>query len=341
MGRWAAALTLGLAAGCSRGAQVPAPAESGAEQAAVNAPLLMLIATAPGKVVHMGLRRYVAHWNDGVQSHALEYTEEVATDGTGKFAVTPKTLVEPQLPPPETSLFFLTQELREGMMFRARDFGVRDLDLFAANYSLVDTGLASQVAGVTCARVLVSKRVSPDRRYVLDVHTATGLVLSAREELLDGTLIARTVYESIDFTPDLSTVSWYVPINSELPLVSGSPEAVTSLGFQPRTPKLLPTGWQQIGLAKLVDPTTQQVWARLTYSDGVEQIFFVVAKGDAPKHQPKNPPPGTPPSHPDRVRKLAVGSWTLLEADLAAGRVLVLGRAPDGVLQDLIQSAFF
>jgi hypothetical protein len=337
---WASALALALAAGCDRGLGVPADGASDAGVQSAESSLLAKMFAAPTQVAFSGTRLYQAP-GAAAQGQDLEFREAVFADGAGQIAVLPLEVLQPPLSPADEALFILTQEVRERMMYFVRDFGVRDLDLFAANYSLVDTAQATQVAGVACQRVLVAKRVAPERRYVLDVDAVTGLVLSTREELLDGTLVSSVVYESIDFTPDLTQVSWNVPVNSEEDLVQGSPEALVSLGFQPRTPKVLPSGWQQIGLAKLVDPTNGQVWARVTYSDGVEHIFFTVAKGDGPSHQLKNPPPGTPPSHPERVRKMSVGTWTLLEADLSLGRVLVLGRAPDGVLEDMIQSAFF
>lgn len=340
--RWAAALALGLAAGCGGGAPTPAapPADSGSI-ATITVPLLALIANAPGKVAHSGLRHFESHGIDGAPGQELEYTEVVASDGLGKISVTPEKVLAPVMGDAQKSVFLLTQKLRARMMYFARDFGVHDPSQFTQNYTLVDTGQSVTVAGVTCARMVVTKRVQPDRRFVIDVDTSNGLVLRSREELLDGTLVTLVAYESIDYTPDLASTEWIPPINGELDLEPGTAEALSQLGFVPRTPKVLPDGWKQIGFAKIVDPTTDQVWARVTYSDGVEQIFFVVAKGDGPGHQLKSPPPGSPQAHADRVRKLAVGAWTLLEGDLASGRVLVLGRAPDGVLEGLIQSAFF
>jgi hypothetical protein len=343
LARWVAALALGFVAGCS-GGTVPSPAEAAADAgqtAAATVPFLSLLTGAPTKVAHSGVRRFESHGIDGAPGQKLEYTESVHSDGLGKVSVTPLTVLAPPMSDAEKSVFLMTQKLRQRTMYFARDFAVRDPDLFAQNYTLVDTGFSQLVAGVSCVRMLVTKRVAPDRRYVIDVDTTNGLVLRSREELLDGTLITLVTYESIDYTPDLSGVAWSAPINGELDLVPGTAEALSHLGFVPRTPKVLPAGWEEIGFAKIVDPTTGQVWARLTYSDGVELIYFVVAKGDGPGHQLKNPPPGTPPSHADRVRKLAVGAWTLLEADLSHGRALVLGRAPDGTLEGLIQSAFF
>ncbi len=338
---WANALSLALASGCGGSMQEASGAASDAGAQAAQAPLLTLMADAPKKVAFSGTRRFEAYDPVGAAGQPLIYTEDVIADGTGQFALSPKDVVQPPMAPADVALFFLTQKMRERMMYFVRDFGVRDLDLFAANYSLVDTGQATQVAGVACERVEIARRVSPERKYVLDVDTTTGLVLSSREELLDGTLVTLVVYESIDYTPDLAGVAWNTPVNNEQELVQGSPEALVSLGFNPRAPKVLPDGWQQIGLAKIVDSTNGQVWARLTYSDGVEHVFFAVAKGDRPSHKLKNPPPGTPPSQPDSVRKMAIGTWTLLEADLSLGHALVLGRAPDGALEDMIQSAFY
>lgn len=338
---WAAALSLALASGCGGNLPEAAGVAPDAGVQASQAPLLNLMADAPKKIVFSGTRRYEAHAPAGGVGQTLIYVEEVFADGTGQIAVSPQDVVQPPMAPADEALFFLTQKLRERMVYFVRDFGVRHVDLFLANYSLVDTGQTTQVAGVSCERIEVARRVSPERKYVLDVDTTTGMVLSSREEMLDGTLLTLVVYESIDYTPDFTGVIWNSPVNNEQDLVQGSPEALLDLGFNPPAPKVLPDGWQQIGLAKLVDFTNGRVWARLTYSDGVEQIFFIVAKGDGPSHQLKNPPPGTPPSHPDRVRKMAIGTWTLLEADLAQGQAMVLGRAPDGVLEDTIQSAFY
>lgn len=339
--RWAAVLALGFAAGCGEGSPAAAGGASDASQAAASVPLLALIANAPLGVIHAGVRRFEAYWDLSGQIQTLQVREQIQVDGTGRFALTPQEVIAPAMTPGDEALFFLLQKLRARTMFLARDFGLRDLDLFVANYALVDTGQMTSVAGVTCERMLASKRVAPDRRFVLDVDPSNGLALSVREELLNGTLVTLSVYESIDYTPILTNVAWSVPLNGEVDLVPGSADALASLGFQPRTPKVLPVGWQQIGLAKIVDPTTQDVWARVTYSDGVELIFFVVAKGKGPKHQLKNPPPGSPPGLPDRVRKMSVGAWTLLEAELSVGRVLVLGRASDSVLEGMIQSAFY
>jgi hypothetical protein len=173
------------------------------------------------------------------------------------------------------------------------------------------------------------------------VDPQTGLTLRSREELLDGTLVSMTEFTSFTYTPDLSGVVFSEPINSELELEPGSPEAMQELGFLPLAPKVIPDGWSMTGFAKLVDPLTHRVWARMTYSDGVELIFFVMGKGEGAGHQIDPPASGPPPGDPDRVRKLAVGSWTLIEANLYRGDALVLGRAPDSVLYDLIQSAFY
>jgi hypothetical protein len=288
------------------------------------------------------VRHFTTHWSDAGVPKVLEYRENVIADGQGKFSVDPLALIEPPSSQSESDLFLLLQKLRESLMYRYRDFAVRDIDGFLANYSLVDTGVRVTVAGVLGERLQIEKRDNPDRRYIVDVDLATGLILRSREELLDGTLVTLSEFESLTYAPDLSGAVMHTPINDETPLPPDTIASTAALGFKPRTPKQIPEGWKLIGFSKLTDPITGRVWAKFAYSDGVEPIFFVVAKGDGPYHQVTPPPAGgSPPPQPDRVRRLAVGSWTLIEAQLSKGDALVLGRAADQVLLDLVQSAFF
>ena len=341
--RWAAALALGLGTVACGGAQAPAPtAEAPAGEQAASASLLTLMANAPTSVRFEGVRRFEAYWPSGGVAQQLAYRESVVADGTGKFALTALEVLAPPMGAADEALFKVTQKLRARTMYFARDFGIRELGQFELNYKLIDTGQPTLVAGVPCQRMIVVERVAPDRRFLLDVHTSTGLVLSSREELLDGTLVALIEFEAIDFDPDLTNVIWDAKLaTEEVDLVPGSQQAIVKLGFVPRLPKVLPGGWKQTGFSKLTDPTNGEVWAKAVYSDGVEQVFFVVAKGKGPEHQLENPPPGTPPAHADRVSKMAVGNWTLLDADLDQGHALVLGRTQDGLLEGLVQSAFY
>ncbi|HVS19593.1 MAG TPA: hypothetical protein VMT18_13400 [Planctomycetota bacterium] len=336
-------LALGaLACGGSESALSTAGGASGEQTGApaANASLIALIANAPATVAHAGTRHFEANWPVDGLPQELDYVEQVLTDGQGHVHVDTLQVLQPQMGLTQETLFKMLQKVRQRTMYFVRDFGIRDQAQFETNYSLEDTGQSVVVAGVTCERLLITQRESPDRRYLVDVDLATGLTLRSREELLDGTFVTGVEYLTIDYAWDFAGVVWDEPLSGEQPLPPGA-DAVTILGFKPREPKVLPAGWQSIGLSKLFDSVDDDVWAKRTYSDGVQQIFFVTAKGKGPKKSLVNPPGGSAPPHPDRVRKMAVGPWTLLEADLAQGRALLLGRAPDGVLEDLLQSAFY
>lgn len=339
---WAAALSIGLGlAACSRsGSELAASSEvAGEQQAGVG--LLGLLANAPASVPFEGVRQFQAHWNVGGTPQHLIYTEQVFADGLGNFSLTTTDVTAPPMTASEEALFLMTQQLRARTLFQARDFGVRDEDLFAANYVLIDTGLSTTVAGTPCQRVIAEQRVAAERRFLLDVHTATGLILSSREELLDGSLVSQTRFVSIDFSPNLAGVTWNLPINDEESLEPGTIQAQNVLGYKPRLPKVLPQGWQQIEFAKVHDPVDDETWAKVVYSDGVEQIYYLFTPGDGPTKELKNPTGNPTPKHADRVSRMAVGHWTLLDADLQQGKALILGRTADGVLEDLLQSAMF
>ena len=162
-----------------------------------------------------------------------------------------------------------------------------------------------------------------------------GLVLRAREELLYGTLVAQTEFESLDLAPDLSGVAFSQGLTDEEALPPGSKPDLTGLGFQPPVPKQLPAGWRLQEVAKLVDPTDDRAWAKLVYTDGVDLLFFLAAAPEPPQRALV----GGSAAQPARVRALSVGAWTVLQGDLAGHELVVMGKADEEVLADLIRSA--
>ncbi len=302
--------------------------------------LLALMATAPVTTLYQGVRRYEHHSTAGGPPHSLIYREQVSCDGRGAYAIDPLELVEPQVSQGQQDLFLLLQRARTGLMFRYRDFRIHDLAAFAANYSAIDTGKSVQVVGRACAELQVALQQAPDRRWVLHVDSANGLVLRAREEALDGGLISLSEFESLSLAPDLSSVAFHQPQFGEQSLVAGSVAATQALGFAPSEPKLLPLGWGRIEHAKLIDSSDgNRPWAKFVYSDGVELLFYLQAKRDPP---PPQVPPGQPgvPLEPDLVRSLAVGPWNLAQGRIHRGDLVVMGKVDETSLYDLIQSTF-
>jgi hypothetical protein len=297
--------------------------------------ILDLMVGASERVKFQGVRRYEAHYSDATGAHSLVYRETVSSDGQGSYAVDPLELLEPQLAPVPESQFLLLQKVRERLLFRYRDFEIRDLAAFTDNYLAVFTGQTTTIAGQAAERLRIQSRTQTDRRYVVDVDPTSGLVLRAREELLDGTLVAQTEFESLDLAPDLSGVAFSQGLTDEEALPPGSKPDLTGLGFQPPVPKQLPAGWRLQEVAKLVDPTDDRAWAKLVYTDGVDLLFFLAAAPEPPQRALV----GGSAAQPARVRALSVGAWTVLQGDLAGHELVVMGKADEEVLADLIRSA--
>ncbi len=305
-----------------------------------SASLLALMLDAHAKTLYQGVRRYEHHSTVGGLPQHLVYREQVSSDGAGAYAVDPLDLIDPQVSQAQEDLFLLLQHARAGLMFRYRDFRVRDLDAFTANYVAIDSGIQVQVVGRACAELQVQLQQAPDRRWVVHVDLENGLVLRAREEAPDGTLISLSEFESLSLTPDLSSVAFHQSQFGEQSLVPGSLAASQSLGFVPQEPTLLPAGWDRIECAKLVDPTDgNRAWAKFVYSDGVELLFYLQAKRDQPPAQVKTGQPGVPLG-PDVVRTLAVGAWKLTQGRVHGRDLVVMGKVAETVLYDLIQSSF-
>jgi hypothetical protein len=299
--------------------------------------ILDLMAGASERVEMQGVRRYEAHWSDASGDHTLQYRETVSADGQGQFAIDPLELLEPQLAPAPAAQFLVMQKVRERLMFRYRDFEIRDLVAFAANYEAIFTGQTVDVAGRSAERLRIQRRTVPDRRFLVDVDPDNGLVLRAREELLDGTLVSLSEYESLDLTPDLSGVVFSQSVTGETSLAPGAAVSFDDLGFVPPQPKQVPAGWSLIETARLSDPTDDRVWAKLVYSDGVDPLFFLVSEPAAPELQIAA---GSSSPQSASVSALTIGTWTVLQGEIASHDVVVMGEQDDQVLADLIRSAF-
>ena len=333
------ALVLPLLAALALGACDTWAAETDNSSAGVqkSTSILQLMVGASERVEMQGVRRYEVRWSDAAGAHTLLYRETVSADGQGQYAIDPLELVEPQLAPAPAAQFLVMQKVRERLMFRYRDFEIRDLDAFSANYEAVFTGQTFDVAGQTAERLRIQRRTAPDRRFWVDVDPDNGLVLRAREELLDGTLVSHSEYESLDLTPDLSGVVFSQSLTDETLLAPGAAMTYDALGFVPPEPRQVPDGWSLVETARLVDPTDGRVWAKLVYSDGIAPLFFLVSEPEAPQLQVVASA-GTPQAV--RVRALSIGAWTVLQGEVASHDVVVMGRQDEQVLADLIRSAF-
>ena len=327
----APALLCLLACGGGQGSGAIEPGTESQLAIAGSQSLLQKMVLAPSSVVFQGVRRVEAHWEVDGASQDLVYRELVSGDGQGRFAIDPLEVLQPPLSQPETDVFHLLQKTREGFLYRYRDFRVSELGLFLANYRVTDSGAIAQVAGRACAELAIRPRVDSDRVWRVWVDLENGLVLRAREQLADGTLVSLMEFESLALAPDLSQVQFHVSINQEESLRED--ELVEQVGFPLAKPKLLPAGYQLTDTAAIIDITDNRPWAKLTYGDGLEQVIFLL--GGAVGAQ------GLTGLGADVVQALAVGPWTVLQGQVQGQRVIVMGKVSEQALLDMLESAFF
>jgi len=295
----------------------------------VASPLVAKMLSAPDHVRFRGTRRHEVRWNLPFGQRQLVYRENVFSDGAGGFAIDPVALLEPTVSWLERDVFLLMQKAREGFLYRYRDFRVHDAGLFLANYVIVDPGTAVSVAGRNCAELWIERRDGASRRFRVAVDLETGIALSVREESLQGILLTSMEYERFSLAPDLSQVELHDPQVQEEPLdESASP----TLGFAPAEPRLLPSGYRRLEATRVYDAEERGWWAKYTYSDGLELVFFLHGGERGGE---------TAGVDADVIQASSVGPWRVLRGSLRGQRVLAMGKAPEPELLRMIDSAFF
>jgi outer membrane lipoprotein-sorting protein len=324
--------------------------------------LIERIQQAPLRVKHGGTRRLEFHYaSEGVE-HTLAYQEHVTADGQGRFALDPGQIEQPAMNTQQREVFELLQKQHEGFFFRYRDFGVRQRNLFEANYSVQVLGTPIAVAGRTCTQIDVRRNGrNASSTYRAAIDDETGLVMRWTESTLDGRLLARS--EFVDFTldPVLDGVEWFVsPLQVES-LQSGqdlSAQDLATLGFQPHSLQVLPPGYQLLRSERVIENET--TWLRRVYGDGLENLF-VLERGpdlETPHTAPSSDHPNRDAQHASStaqsgtgqagtnsggqitVRICQAGQWTLAEVSSGPGQLFVIGKVGEADVVDCLQSAF-
>jgi len=226
------------------------------------------------------------------------------------------------------------------LLYRYRDFAIRDLQAFYANYQVADQGAAIAVAGQPCRDLEIRRLDGSGSVYRVALDASTGLVLRCVESAQDGQQVALMEFESYTGEPDLSTVAWFTPDPPETPL-PGAPLAGPVL-----VPSLLPDGYKPWKAATLVDEG--HLWVKQTFTDGVEPLFFF--HRDVPAVTPVTPPPGVSgasgspsasggaaSSSADELWVYPIGRLTAVEGVLHERKVIALGKVDEEALLDLLE----
>lgn len=285
-------------------------------------------------VAHTGTRRLEHPQVSGV---AGAYRERISTDGHGRFAIEP---LEAHLATPsEWSEFELTQRIRQGFLFRYRDFLVRDASLFERNWSTTDLRQTESVAGRLCDVYRVERNGGQATVFELALDQETGLVLASREFGADGRLVADMAYESFSLDPDLGSVAWHQASNVEN--VHPSVEAIEAEARSPvLRPRLLPDGYAALELATVQDGRGT-TWLKHTFSDGVEPLFFLQALEEPTRQFESSAGGMTGEIVPgaSSVMVFALGGATAIQGRVEGFHLLAIGKVPEAGLLDLIESS--
>lgn len=324
------AFGLGLAA-CER---IDAPPEKQVFQVSTPEPLPGFArGDARLRVAHTGLRRLEFM---PIAGSGLTFRERITTDGNGRYAIVPEELVESSSL--EWGGFELLQRTREGFHFRYRDFLVRDPLLFERNWRTSELSHPALVAGRACQRYRLERLVGEPIAFELAVDAETDLVLASDEFDAQGQRVASMVYESLALGPQSAV--WHVPANDEIALDAHS-AVQDQLEVPVLQPRLLPAGHGLLEAAMVgTDPAER--WLKLTFSDGIEPLFFLQ---QVPEREPgramraERGHTGRLPESTSGVVVYQLGAATAIQGHVDGHELMVVGKAPQAELLDLIASA--
>jgi hypothetical protein len=281
-------------------------------------------------IAHTGVRRLEFASETGP---ALFFLERIASDGQGKYALEPLGPAGSSVP--DWNAFELMQHLREGFLFRYRDFNVRDPQLLQQNWSLTNQG-ETEVAGRACRAYRLERRYGEPVAYEVSVDEATGLVLASRELDAQGLPIASMVYESIELAPTLDDVVWHVPSNQE-ERVDSPEELQAETSTRLLEPRLLPEGYASFEAARVGDGDGR-TWLKRTYSDGIEPLFFMQELEPRPRGKNARGE-NLAPAVPSAAIVFRMGAVTVIQGEIEGFHLIAIGKVSEAELLDLVESA--
>ena len=329
-GRIVASATLGCLVACGQ----PSSSTTDTETAsAIQIPipssqvgLVNKISRSTSSIPFLGTRVYRLFDGAPLGAPELSYREEVASDGAGQFSIEVLDLITPTMLPSDEAIQLQLLSARGGLLYQYRGFAIRDLVQFLDNFTLVDLQSTVTIAGIAAAEYEV---LGATTRWTLAVDTTTGVVLRAVEEDLTGEFLSSIEFESIDYAPDLSTVAWHQSSILETQLALNDPSPFT---FDVLNPVLIPNGYQVVEFSQLTEPVTGSVWAKRTYTNGVDMLFFLQTDQAAPVDL-------ATPYPANQVSSSRVGSWRVLDGQVSGQRVILMGKVTDSELAQLMQSS--
>ncbi len=324
-----------VSSGCSaENGNFGAGVASASSERGATAPLLQRVQDATGSVPHSGERLYEAHTYENGADLVVAYTERVIDRGDGCYSIEPLNVQSNAV---DEFLFLGLQRERQAFFRRYRDFEIRDLDQFLSNYTVTDEGVLGSVAGRTTS-TLLARSHADGHSYRISIDEETALVLAYREELADGTLVSSMRYEQFELGVPAEFDCFSNQVREEpLLLRSDFSEQVSADVW---SPALTPDGYVPYEAARVRDPRGFD-WFKLTFTDGVETLFFLQRlPSDGLLTAPSTTQAGAPEgAHDDRVLVYEVGSLSVVQGTLQSHEVMAVGKVDSHELLSLLDSA--
>ena len=185
-------------------------------------------------------------------------------------------------------------------------------------------------------RYRVERVVGAQVAFELAVDTATNLVLESLAYDEGGNLLMAVRYESFDDAPDLSGAIWHGSTNQEKAYDWRQPLA-PQLGVNVPMPRLLPAGYKLRAASTVSDSVDR--WLKLTYLDGVEPLFFMVALPPSSSGSFATQVDPMEAVSGDEVFSFRMGAAGAVQGTVGGERYMAVGKVTEDELLDLIESA--
>ncbi len=287
------------------------------------------------RIAHSGTREVLSKDWSVVPPHTIRFREEVHSSGQGDYSILATVALEGVAP--SWTIFQLLQENRQGLLFRYRDFAIRNGQLFRQNWQVTSLGVPGNVAGRTCQRYSVESIGGGGHSYTISVDEQTGLILHYEEKDHLDRLISSLTYEAVDYAPDFTGVAWYEEDDRKKLDLGG--DLQPQIGFDPLEPQLLPVGYER-SEAEIAEVSGDK-WLKLTYQDGVNTLFFLQRFPLRERRDGSGSRGGLRgvTGTEDTVSVYLLGAATVLHGTVERREIIAVGKVPETTLLDFLQSA--
>ena len=263
-----------------------------------------------------------------------QFRENIASDGQGNLFYRSGDVSSLHHGDPDMMEILLNLRRRQSLLYR--DPVISDVDLFTANYRVVDMGTNPVVAGVPCVRMHISRLAGDERdpHFELSVDPVTGMTMAWDEVDFQGTVLGSM--EVLDFTAGAPDTTGLLPVTEQL--TKDALKIWKPLGVQVDhpvlAPTLLPPGFQLVTASRSFydDGVETAEFIRQEFSDGFETVVLM--------HKAPTLTTLEARFHPGSVQVETMSSWTFVTGEILTCEVILAGRVSEARLLSMLASSF-